>query len=322
MAVLVTGAAGFIGSHVVQALLRAGRSVVGMDNLYPSYDPHLKERNVAAIRQTAEQCGAPFSLDTSSICDPRCVRRVFAEFPFRAVIHLAARAGVRPSLTDPLGYARTNIEGTLCLLEEARRHKGVRFIFTSSSSVYGDPPVPCFTEDLPVRPLSPYAATKVSGEVLCHTYHDLYGLPVLILRLFTVYGPRQRPDLAISTFVRLLLAGEPLPIYGDGSSSRDYTYVDDTVAGILAAEESSLSNEIINLGSGRPVHLRELISTLEHITGRQAVLEELPRQPGEVLRTCANTDKAGQLLGWQPQVDLLSGLQRYVEWLEGQNSPP
>ena len=309
-AVLVTGAAGFIGSHVSQALATRGERVIGLDNFDPLYDPNLKRDNVAGL--LAED---RFRLVEGDICDPELVEQVFSEGEVQAVIHLAAKAGVRPSLNDPMGYARTNTEGTVTLLEVARQAGVNRFIFGSSSSVYGAANEVPFDEDQPVHlPISPYAASKVAAEAFCHTYHHLYEMPIVCLRFFTVYGPRQRPDLAINKFVRLLLAGETIPQYGDGSSSRDYTYVDDIVRGVLAAYDSDLEYEIINLGSSSPVRLDEMIRAVAEAAGAEPVIERLPNQPGDVPRTYASIEKAKKLLGWEPEWDLADGLREFMEW--------
>lgn len=316
-AVLVTGAAGFIGSNLCEALLRQGRAVVGLDNFDPFYDRRVKEANVQAVTATAEACGASYRLYEGDIRDSELLARLAGEQELEGVIHLAARAGVRPSIQDARGYAQYNIEGTITLLEMAAHHKLQRFIFASSSSVYGGSSAPILSEDLPVnQPISPYAATKAAGECYCYTYHSLYGLPTVCLRLFTVYGPRQRPDLAINKFVRLMQAGQPLPKFGDGTSRRDYTFVGDTVRGLLAAYDSDLPWEIINLGSGHPFTLNELIAALEETLGRKALIEQLPPQPGDVEQTFADIRKAQKLLQWTPQRTLQEGLREFVKWWE------
>jgi len=308
--VLVTGAAGFIGSHLCEALVARGDCVVGIDNFDPYYNPAIKRRNIAQLLDSGG-----FRLVEGDILDPQALGTAFSDGPVRGVIHLAARAGVRPSIRQPIDYARTNVEGTVALLEAARSHGVERFVFGSSSSVYGAANHVPFGEDQRIdQPISPYAATKVAGEALCHTWHHLYGIPMVLLRFFTVYGPRQRPDLAISKFVRLLEAGEPIPQYGDGSSSRDYTYVADIVRGVIAAHDSDLQYEIINLGNSSPIRLDEMIAAVGEVVGVEPVVEVLDMQPGDVPRTYANVEKAKRLLGWEPQWTLADGLRQFVAW--------
>lgn len=315
--VLVTGAAGFIGSHLCEALLWRGCEVVGLDNFDPAYARQTKEANVRAIEATARKTGRRFGLVEEDVREAGALARLCGEERIDTVAHLAARAGVRASLADPRGYAQVNVEGTVAVLEAARR-EGAAVVFASSSSVYGALVAERFEETLAPAPVSPYAASKLAAEEYCRTYHALYGLPVTCLRLFTVYGPRQRPDLAIRKFMEKLYRGEPLPVYGDGSAARDYTYVEDTVRGIVAALAGEGAGETINLGGGEPVTLGELIEALERVTGRQAEVERLPEQAGDVPRTAAEISKAKRVLGWIPQVKLEEGLRRYVEWWEGQ----
>ncbi len=316
---LVTGGAGFIGSHLVDLLLSEGWKVTVIDNFDPFYPPEIKRRNIA------QALGHPnFTLIEADIRDLDTIRRALtphvSPLTPHAIVHLAAKAGVRPSLEDPLGYYDVNVQGTLNLLELAKE-RGVRqFVFASSSSVYGlNPDVP-WREDTSVpRPISPYGASKVAAELLGHTYSHLYGIRFIALRIFTVYGPRQRPDLAIHKFARLMLEGKPIPIYGDGSSLRDYTYVEDIVRGIRAAMEYSGSSwEAINLGSGRPISLLEMVRALEGALGVKAELEFLPPQPGDVPQTWADIEKARKLLGWQPRYSFTSALERFVEWLRSE----
>ncbi len=311
---LVTGAAGFIGSHVSEVLVTRGDRVVGLDNFDPYYDIAIKRRNLAELLDSDR-----FEFIEGDIRDPDTVRRAFAT-DVRGVIHLAARAGVRPSTQQPVEYAQTNIEGTVRLLETARENDVLRFIFGSSSSVYGAAQEVPFSEGQRIdQPISPYAATKMAGEAMCHTYHHLYGLAIVVLRLFTVYGPRQRPDLAINKFVRLLEAGEPIPQYGDGSSSRDYTYINDIVRGILAAYDSEIEYEVINLGSSSPIRLDDMIAAVGRAVGIEPEVEILPDQPGDVPRTYASIHKAKRLLDWQPEWMLDEGLRRFVEWFKAQH---
>lgn len=310
--VLVTGGAGFIGSHLVDKLLAVGRRVTVVDNFDPFYDPAVKEEN---IKDHFDYNG--YRLIRADIRDLETLRRKLRE-DYDLIIHLAARAGVRSSIEAPLLYQEVNIRGTQNLLELARERGVKQFIFASSSSVYGvNPRAPWREDDLVLRPVSPYAATKVSGELLGHVYQQLYGINFIALRFFTVYGPRQRPDLAVHKFARLMLAGKPLPVYGDGSTSRDYTYIDDIIAGILAAvryRESSY--EIINLGNNRTVTLRELIHCLEEALGVKARLRYLPEQPGDVPQTWADLNKAATLLNYRPQTTLPEGLAAFTGWLE------
>jgi UDP-glucuronate 4-epimerase len=315
--VLVTGGAGFIGSHLVARLLGEGAwRVVVLDDFNDFYDPALKRRNVAA-----HEGREGFRLREADIRDRAAVEGVFAETDFDCVVHLAARAGVRPSLLEPVLYAETNINGTLNLLEAARA-RGVRqFVFGSSSSVYGENEKVPFAEDDPVaRPISPYAATKAAGELLCHTYSHLFGLRCVALRFFTVYGARQRPDLAIHKFARLISGGRPIPVFGDGTTRRDYTYVDDIVAGVRAAMDYESSGyEVFNLGESRTVELRELIALLEKELGREASIDRQPAQPGDVPQTFADISKARRLLGYDPRTPIEDGVRRFVEWFKGRD---
>jgi UDP-glucuronate 4-epimerase len=311
--ILVTGGAGFIGSHLVEALLREGRDVVVLDNFDDFYDPAVKRRTVAAFQ------GRPgFTLVEGDIRDERCVEAIFAAHRVGVVAHLAARAGVRPSIEQPLLYSDVNLNGTVVLLEACRRHNVGKFVFGSSSSVYGNnPKVPFSEKDDVEMPISPYAATKRAGELLCATYHALYRLNVFALRFFTVYGPRQRPEMAIHKFTRLIDRGLPLPRFGDGSTRRDYTYVSDIVAGVLRSIERVQGYEIINLGGSRTTLLRDLIGHLETRLGRKAIVDSQPDQPGDVVATWADVEKAHRLLGYDPKVTIEEGLTRFVEWYRG-----
>jgi UDP-glucuronate 4-epimerase len=312
--ILVTGAAGFIGSHVAEHLVARGDEVIGLDNFDPFYPRGIKETNVAALRRSPR-----FRLVEGDIRDRQLVAGLLDADT--AIVHLAARAGVRPSLEDPAGYASVNIEGTATLLEAARVAGARRFVFGSSSSVYGDTaPVP-FAEDWPaLLPISPYAATKRAGELLCTTFSQLYGLRIAALRFFTVYGPRQRPDLAIHKFTRLIRAGRPVPFYGDGSSERDYTHIDDIVGGVAAALDwtgaAGPAVEIVNLGESRTTSLQGLVDLIARAVGREARLEPLPAQPGDVRRTCADVRKALRLFGYRPTTTVEDGIPRFVRWYE------
>jgi UDP-glucuronate 4-epimerase len=322
--VLLTGGAGFIGSHVAEALLRSGARVSIVDNLDDFYSPAWKKANLESVRKT----GA-FDFFEQDICDADRMRETFASARPDAVIHLAARAGVRPSIEQPHLYERVNVAGTVNVLELCREFRVSRLIFGSSSSVYGACAAAPFSEaQAGLRPISPYAATKLAGELFCDTYAHLYGLPVIALRFFTVYGPRQRPDLAIHKFVARIEAGQPLPIFGDGETGRDYTYVDDIVAGVLAALDYNFPSspglsassggeapfEIFNLGNSRPVKLSELVCLLERATGKKAILHREPPQQGDVPLTWADISKAEKLLGYRPQTTMEEGLKRFVAW--------
>lgn len=315
--VLLTGGAGFIGSHLAEALLRRGAQLTIVDNFDSFYDCALKKANLEAIGRVAN-----YEFHALDIRDMAQLSQIMASHRPEVVIHLAACVGVRPSLVQPRLYEQVNVAGTLNLLELCRRLRVNRFIFGSSSSVYGATSCVPFSEDhVELRPLSPYAATKLAGEMLAYTYANLFGLQVICLRFFTVYGPRQRPDLAIHKFTALLEAGNPLPIFGDGSTARDYTYVDDIVAGILASlgPELQLSCggpafEVFNLGNSHPVRLTELIKLLENVTGRKAICEWRPPQPGDAPVTWADTSKASRMLGYRPATSLEEGLRSFVRW--------
>jgi len=310
--ILVTGGAGFIGSHLVERLLTLGGRVTVVDNFDPFYDPAVKLANLAAFRNQPD-----FRLVRADIRDAEELRGGIGDFDFTAVVHLAAKAGVRPSIADPISYQEVNVRGTQNLLELARERGVKQFIFASSSSVYGvNPRLPWSEDDFVLQPISPYAATKVAGELLGHVYRHLYGIRFIALRFFTVYGPRQRPDLAIHKFARLMLRGEPVPIYGDGSSRRDYTYVDDAVEGVVRALEYRSSDyEIINLGNHETVGLGELVQILEDELGVEAKRKFLPWQPGDVPATWADTAKAERLLGFRPATPFREGVRRFTAWL-------
>lgn len=314
MRVLVTGGAGFIGSHLVERLLDRGDEVVTLDNLNDFYSPTLKERNLAPARAFKH-----FTFIQGDILDVPLLDRLFSSRAFDVIVHLAARAGVRPSLAQPLLYEEVNCRGTLNVLEQARRHGVRRLVFASSSSVYGNGSDIPFRENARVdRPISPYAATKAAGELYCHTYHHLYGISVTVLRFFTVYGPRQRPDMAIHAFTRLIEEGRPIPFYGDGTTERDYTYCDDVVEGLLAAVDRDLGFEIINLGESRTTSLARLVELIEQALGKRAILDRRPLPPGDVRRTCAEVSKARRLLGYEPKTPLEEGIPRFVCWYRGE----
>ncbi|WP_266367325.1 SDR family NAD(P)-dependent oxidoreductase [Tellurirhabdus rosea] len=317
MIILLTGGAGFIGSHLAEKLLTEGHSVVCLDNLDAYYDPAIKRKNLAEARQNSR-----YTFVEGDIRDGALVGSLFAAYPFDAVIHLAARAGVRPSVQDPALYFDVNVQGTLTLLQ-AMQTAGVRkMVFASSSSVYGDSAVVPFSErEACDRPLSPYAASKRAAELLCHTFHHLYGFDIFCLRFFTVYGPRQRPEMAISQFTDQILHGKPIPVFGDGSTSRDYTFVEDIVKGIMQSLYSVKGYEVLNIGGSDPISLSGLISTLEKAVGKSALLNHLPMQPGDVQRTFADISKARTLIGYEPTVSVQEGVRRFVEWYCGEARP-
>ncbi|MHB8763238.1 MAG: NAD-dependent epimerase [Deferrisomatales bacterium] len=308
--ILVTGAAGFIGFHVARVLLRRGDRVVGLDDLNPYYDVALKEARLALL---AAERG--FSFHRADVADPGGLGRAFDQGPFDAVCHLAAQAGVRYSLENPLAYGHANLVGFLQVLE-ACRHRGTgNLVYASSSSVYGaNEKVPFAETDRVERPVSLYAATKVANELMAHPYHHLYGLPCTGLRFFTVYGPWGRPDMATYLFTDKILAGRPIDVFNYGRMERDFTYVDDIAAGVVAAIDRPLGFEVVNLGNHQPVPLGRFIQVLEQALGVAAVRRELPMQPGDVPRTYADVDKAGRLLGWAPTTPIEVGIQRFVEW--------
>jgi UDP-glucuronate 4-epimerase len=313
--VLVTGGAGFIGYHVVAALLRRGDDVVVLDDLNDFYDPAVKRRNLADL--DALGTGGALTVVEGDVVEPDDVEKAFTGGVDK-VVHLAARAGVRPSLEQPALYQRVNVEGTVNVLEAVRRHGVPTVVLASSSSVYGTNAKVPFAEDDPIfSAISPYAASKLATEALGHVWHHLYGTDVVALRFFTAYGPRQRPDLAIHRFARLMLAGRPLPFFGDGSSARDYTFVGDIADGVLAALDRPLGFEIVNLGGSRTVRLDELVHLLEEALGVRAVLNRRPDQPGDVPLTYADTTKARRLLGFAPRVPITEGLAQFVAWLRG-----
>jgi len=309
--ILVTGAAGFIGSSLVDRLLDEGREVVGLDSFDPFYAESFKRRNLETALESPR-----FRLVKGDIRDAKLVGELFAEGRFDAVAHLAALAGVRPSLERPAEYADVNVNGTSVLLEAASKHGLPRFVFASSSSVYGEREDGPFRESDPVeRPISPYAATKRAGELIAHTFHYSHGMSVACARLFTAYGPRQRPDLAIRKFAERMLKGESLPIFGDGSSLRDFTFVGDLVDGLVGCIDTDLGYRILNLGAGRSIVLRDVIAELERALGVEAQLEFLPLQPGEVSRTWADTTVARESIGYAPTTSLEEGIRRFVAWL-------
>ena len=314
--VVLTGGAGFIGSHLAKALVKRGDQLTIIDNLDDFYSPAWKKSNLADVGSVGQ-----YDFAEADICNSAKVREILARADPHVLIHLAARAGVRPSIEQPRAYEQVNVAGTVNLLETCKELGVPKFIFGSSSSVYGESSRAPFSEDqVEMRPISPYAATKLAGELLGYTYAHLHDMQVVSLRFFTVYGPCQRPDLAIHKFLALLEAGKPIPFFGDGTSGRDYTYVDDIVAGILAAMECDARYEhgvpyaVFNLGNSHPVTLNELVASLERASGRKAILNRLPLQPGDVPLTWANIQKAELHLNYRPATSLEAGLRKFVEW--------
>ena len=322
MKVLVTGAAGFIGSHLSERLLSDGWTVAGVDNFDDFYDPQIKRRNIASCLKNKN-----FQLIEADIRDGTAMDKAVGD-GVEIIVHLAARAGVRPSIVQPLLYADVNVNGTMVLLQAATKHKVAKFIFGSSSSIYGNNEKVPFSEDDNVDfPISPYAATKKAGELICHTYHHLYGIAITCLRFFTVYGPRQRPDLAIHKFAKLIEQGKPIPIYGDGTMMRDFTYIDDTIDGTVAAINRVTSDEpratshefnIYNLGESKPITVNDLVTEIEKALGKKAIKEYVPAQPGDVERTYADVAKAMRELGYNPSTSIEAGLAKFVAWLREQ----
>lgn len=313
MHILVTGAAGFIGSHTCEALLRRGDRVVGLDNFDPFYARSIKERNLEHVRASDDK--GLFSFLEADLCRPDDIARALDLGPFDVVVHLAARAGVRPSIDDPAGYVRTNIEATALLLEACRARGIDRVVFASSSSVYGADSAPPFGEGARAdRPVSPYAATKRAAELLCHTYSHLHGTQITCLRFFTVYGPRQRPEMAIHKFATRIVRGQAIPMFGDGASSRDYTYIDDILQGILGAIDRPAGFAIYNLGGDHETKLSELIDMLGAALGQTPRIEHLPDAPGDVPMTSADLTIARRDLGYAPRVPMREGIARFAAW--------
>jgi UDP-glucuronate 4-epimerase len=312
--VLITGAAGFIGSHVVEALVRRGDEILGIDNFDPFYPRAMKERNLAELGRPSGFCF--FEQD---MLDVEALRRQLT--PETVLVHLAAKAGVRPSLADPVGYARANLTGTAAVLEAARRAGVSRVVYGSSSSVYGDStPVPFREDAVAIQPVSPYAATKRAGELFLSSVAGIYGFRSASLRFFTVYGPRQRPDLAIHAFTRKMVEGETITLFGDGTQSRDYTYCDDIVAGVIAAidwtEAAPVGLEQFNLGGNRSVTTEAMVAEIAKAVGIEPKIEWAPMQPGDVQRTSADLTKSGAILGYAPHTSFAEGIRRFVAWFQ------
>jgi len=315
---LVTGGAGFIGSHVCERLLDLGHAVWAFDDLNGFYDVSIKRRNIEVLTLFKKT----FTFVQGDIVDAASLKVLVSQVRFDQIIHLAARAGVRASLVDPALYTRVNVEGTVNLLEAARSAGVTKITIASSSSVYGVNAKVPFSEEAPIfSAISPYAASKLACEALGHVYHHVYGMDVAMLRFFTVYGPRQRPDLAIYKFAQLISRGKPIPVFGDGSTARDYTYVADTVDGVIASTQREFGYEIFNLGESQTVTLSYLIELLETALGKKAIIDRQPPQAGDVPITCANIDKARVMLGYNPQVKIEQGITKFVEWFQsGGNS--
>ena len=316
MKILVTGGAGFIGSHFINYWLnKTDDQIICIDNFNDYYSPAIKEGNIEPFLDNPN-----FKLYRADICDLESMNTIFVQEKPDKICHLAARAGVRPSIEDPFIYQKTNIEGTLNLLELSRLNDVKNFVFASSSSVYGNQKKVPFSETDPVdNPISPYAATKKSTEMLAHTYHHLYGLPCTALRFFTVYGPSGRPDMAPYKFTKLIHEGTPIQKFGDGTSKRDYTFIGDIVSGIGAALDANLPFEIINLGNNKPVELNYFISLIEKLVGKKAIIKQLPMQPGDVDITYADISKAQKLLGYNPKTTIEEGMGEFVSWYLANN---
>jgi len=310
--ILVTGGAGFIGSHLNDRLLERGEEIVCVDDFNDFYNPAIKRANIKKHLESPR-----YHLVEADIRDVARMKDVFARHSIHKIVHLAARAGVRPSLDQPLLYEDVNIKATMNLLELAHKHKVEQFVFASSSSVYGaNTKVPFSEEDRIDRTVSPYAATKYAGELMCYTYHHLYGVPTTCLRFFTVYGPRQRPEMAIHKFTHAIYSGKPIPFFGDGSTARDYTYIDDIMQGLLASIDRPLPFEVFNLGESSTVTLKQLVEAIERISKRKAIIQQLPLQPGDVEITYADVSKAKRLLGYNPRTNIEEGLAKFIRWFE------
>jgi UDP-glucuronate 4-epimerase len=313
--ILVTGAAGFIGSHLCERLLENNLQVAGIDNFDPFYDPEIKKKNLRNFNNHPK-----FHFHEISITDIAALEKVFSEHQFSHIVHLAAKAGVRPSIEQPFAYKTTNIDGTMNLLELTRQHHINRFIFASSSSVYGNNKKIPFSENDPVdNPISPYAATKKAGELICYTYHHLYKINIFCLRFFTVYGPRQRPEMAIHKFTRQIDAGEPVDLYGFGQPKRDYTYIEDILQGVVSAIEKVDGYEIFNLGESKTISTSDLIDIIEEKIGKKAIRNQVGMQPGDVNVTFADINKAQKLLNYKPKTSIDEGVSKFAEWYLARN---
>lgn len=316
MNILVTGAAGFIGSHVCEHFINSGHNITGIDNFDTFYPINFKKLNLAQLKQNKQ-----FQFYNADIRNDKTLNKIFSSSKTDIVIHLAAKAGVRPSIDSIAEYYDVNVNGTVSILESMRQQGVKKMIFASSSSIYGNnPKVPFSETDRVDNPISPYASTKKSGELLCHVYNHLYNFDITCLRFFTVYGPRQRPDLAIHKFTRLIDEGKPIPFYGDGSSSRDYTYIDDIINGISCALSHLKGYNIYNLGESKVINLKELVKIIENIFGKKAILNQLPLQPGDVIKTYADIAKAKSEIGFNPNYDFETGINEFVKWYKKNKS--
>lgn len=311
MNILITGGAGFIGSTLADKLLEKNNKIVVIDNFNDYYSPKLKEKNIKHNLDNKN-----YKLYRGDICDKNLLSKIFEENQIDVVVHIAASAGVRPSIENPLSYVKNNIEGTVNIVEVMKRKNVQRIVFASSSSIYGNCKEEIFSEDLKVsEPISPYAASKSACEQFLYTYSKLFDIQVVALRFFTVFGPRQRPDLAIRKFIDLIKENKPIPVYGDGTTIRDYTYVDDIVDGIISAiNYNDTPYEIINLGGGAPVSLNQMIETIEKVLNKKATIEHLPMQPGDVSKTAADITKAKKLLNYNPKTSFKEGIIKFIEW--------
>jgi UDP-glucuronate 4-epimerase len=315
--ILITGGAGFIGSNLVDLLLAEGNwKVTVIDNFDDYYNPFIKHKNIASHIRNSD-----YTLESGDILSKPFLDEVFTSTKFDLIVHLAAKVGIRSSLSNPHSYAETNIQGTINLLEFAKKYEVKKFIFASSSSVYGNNCKVPFTEtDLVNQPISPYAMTKATGELICHTFSQLYDLPCVCLRFFTVYGPRQRPDLAIHKFTRLILINKPIQVFGDGYTKRDYTYISDVVQGIRAAIDYNKTNfEIFNLGNSRPIKLSKLIRIIGMSLKREAIIKRVPLQPGDAIQTFADISKAKRLLDYHPKISIENGVNKFIDWFKKEN---
>jgi UDP-glucuronate 4-epimerase len=324
--IVVTGGAGFIGSHLCEALLRKGNTVINIDIFNDYYDPKIKRNNIEETRSFIRANTIDdnsYKVAEGDIRDFVFLRRVFEENQVDTIVHLAAYAGVRPSIQNPVLYTDVNINGTVNLLEISKMYNIKRFVFASSSSVYGNnTKVPFAEDDVVDFPISPYAATKKAGELLCHTYHSLYDINMACLRFFTVYGPRQRPDLAINKFSKLISVGQPIPFYGDGSTERDYTYIEDIIDGLTKAiqwvGEGHGKYEVFNLGESNTITLSRMVKAIENALGKRAEINRLPMQPGDVNRTFADVTKAKEILGYNPQMEFEEGIGQFIKWFQSE----
>ncbi len=310
--ILVTGGAGFIGSHLSETLLRQGHEVICLDNFNDYYDSRIKRNNISVLQEESK-----YALIEGDILNLNLLRQIFADYRFDIVVHLAARAGVRPSIREPLLYQQVNVEGTTNLLEMAKEFRTQKFIFGSSSSVYGENKKVPFSESDPVdHPISPYASTKKACELICYTYHHLYDIPTTCLRFFTVYGPRQRPDMAIHKFTQAIDAGERITMFGDGGSRRDYTYITDIIEGICKSIEFCSDYHIYNLGESKTIELRELIQLIAKCLEKEPTIQKLEMQPGDVPITFADITKAKSEISYHPKVNIEQGITKFVEWFK------